>query len=110
MGMEILKCKTAAGVLKELAIFLLVYNLVRAVMLKASADQGVAPDRISFADTLAWIRCTSPGQALWALLVNPIRPGRFEPRAIKRRPKEYDRLNRPRREMRNALKNRGKAA
>ncbi len=58
MGMEILKCKTIQGVLKELAIFLLVYNLVRAVMLNASACQCVPPDRISFADALAWIRLT----------------------------------------------------
>jgi len=36
MGMEVLKCTTVAGVLKELAIFCLVYNLVRAVMLKAA--------------------------------------------------------------------------
>jgi hypothetical protein len=34
------------------------------------------------------------------LKVNPLRRNRFEPRAVKRRPKEYDRLNRPRAEMR----------
>jgi hypothetical protein len=33
----------------------------------------------------------------------PDRPNRVEPRAIKRRPKEYDRLNRPRAEMRKTL-------
>jgi hypothetical protein len=110
MGLEVLKCQTVEGVLKELAIFLLVYNLVRAVMLNASAAQGVTPDRISFADALAWVRCTRPGAALWALLVNPVRPGRLEPRAIKRRPKPYDQLNRPRDKMRKALENRAKAA
>lgn len=110
MGLEILKCKTVQGVLKELAIFLLVYNLVRAVMLHAAAAQNVALDRISFADALAWTRCSKPGQAVWALIVNPLRPGRLEPRAIKRRPKEYDRLNRPREEMRKALKHPAKAA
>ena len=110
MGMEILKCKTVTGVLKELAIFLLVYNLARAVMLRASAAQGVETSRISFADSLAWMRCTQPGAALWKLLVNPIRADRIEPRAIKRRPKGYDHLNRPRQEMRNDLKNQAKAA
>jgi Transposase DDE domain len=110
MGLEILKCKSVDGVLKELAIFLLVYNLVRAVMLKASATQAVAVDRISFADALAWIRCTGRGEALWRLLVNPIRPNRVEPRAIKRRPKPYDLLNKPRDQMRKALKNQAKAA
>jgi len=33
----------------------------------------------------------------------PHRPGRVEPRALNRRPKEYDRLNRPRHAMRQAL-------
>jgi len=110
MGLETLKCKTLDGVLKELAIFCLVYNLVRAVMLKASAAQEVEVDRISFADALDWIRCTRPGQTLWALIVNPSRPDRLEPRAIKRRPKEYDRLTKPRQQMRNALKNQRKTA
>lgn len=110
MGMEVLKCKTVEGVLKELAIFCLVYNLVRAVMLKASAAQSVNVDRISFADALDWIRCTQPGQALWKLIVNPLRRNRIEPRAVKRRPKEYDRLTKPRQQMRNALKKQWKAA
>ena len=109
MGLEVLKCKTAAGVLKELAIFLLVYNLVRAVMLKAAAQQHLPLARISFADALAWTRCTPVGATLWTLLSNPLRPDRIEPRAVKRRPKEYDRLNRPRWEMRKALENQRKA-
>ena len=110
MGLEILKCKTVAGVLKELAIFLLVYNLVRAVMLNAADKQGVAVDRISFADALACVRCRRDGRGIVTLTVNPLRRWRVEPRAIKRRPKEYDRLNRPRAVMRKELKNRGKAA
>jgi hypothetical protein len=110
MGLEVLKCQSVQGVLKELAIFCLVYNLVRAVMLKASAAQGVDVDRISFADALAWIRCTEPGQALWKLIVNPMRPDRLEPRAVKRRPKSYALLNRPRQAMRKALKNQAKGA
>jgi len=110
MGLETLKCKTVDGVLKELAIFCLVYNLVRAVMLKASAAQGVSVDRISFADALNWMRCSEAGQALWRLIVNPLRPNRIEPRAVKRRPKEYDRLTRPRQEMREMLKKQWKKA
>src|SRR5690625_1797679 len=57
MGMDILKCKTVDGILKELAIFILVYNLVRLVMLKASQRQKVPLDRISFVDALRWL-CT----------------------------------------------------
>jgi hypothetical protein len=110
MNMEVLKCTTVEGVLKELAIFCLVYNLVRAVMLKAAAIQKVKVDRISFADALDWVRCTQPGQTLWKLIVNPLRTNRIEPRAVKRRPKEYDRLNKPRREMRISLRNQRKSA
>jgi hypothetical protein len=36
-------------------------------------------------------------------VVNPDRPDQVEPRAVKRRPKEYDRLNRPRAELRRRL-------
>jgi hypothetical protein len=110
MGLEVLKCQSVQGVLKELAIFCLVYNLVRAVMLKASAAQHVEVDRISFADALDWIRCTEPGASLWKLIVNPLRQDRVDPRAIKRRPKPYDLMNQPRAEMRKALKNQAKAA
>jgi hypothetical protein len=37
------------------------------------------------------------------IVVNPDRPDRLEPRAVKRRPKEYDRLTRPRAELRRRL-------
>jgi hypothetical protein len=42
------------------------------------------------------------------LLVNPERPGRAEPRAVKRRPKQYDRLNKPREELRKRLQSQKK--
>lgn len=110
MGLDVLKCKTVDGVLKELAVFCLVYNLVRAVMLDASQNQGVSVDRISFADALNHLRHGRAASTAVRLMVNPLRPGRREPRAIKRRPKEYDRLNRPRDAMRKSLKNQAKAA
>jgi Transposase DDE domain len=50
MNMDILRCETVAGVLKELTMFALVYNLVRTVMCVAAERQQVAVDRISFAD------------------------------------------------------------
>lgn len=84
-------------------MFALVYNLVRMVMLEAGQRQGVEPDRISFIDALRWLTHTPPDEALPALVVNPNRPGRLEPRAVKRRPKEYDRINKPRAEIRKAL-------
>ena len=52
MKMDILHCETVEGVLKELTVFALVYNLVRAVMHAASVRQDVAVERISFADAL----------------------------------------------------------
>ncbi len=52
MKMDVLHCETVDGVLKELTVFALVYNLVRAVMCEAARRQGVAVDRISFADAL----------------------------------------------------------
>jgi hypothetical protein len=103
MGMEILRCQSVGGVLKELWTFTLIYNLVRVIMLEASRRQGVALDRISFADALYWMRHARPGDSLPDLIENPQRPGRVEPRAVKRRPKCYARLTKSRAEMRKAL-------
>jgi hypothetical protein len=114
MGMDVLHCQSVDGVLKEMAVFVLVYNLVRALMMHAAATQGVALDRISFSDALYWLRHARPGDRLPTLLCVPYRPGRVEPRAIKRRPKPYDLLTRPRaelqRELREGLKNKGKTS
>ncbi len=103
LGMEILHCESVDGVLKEMWMFALVYNLVRMVMLEAARRQEVAPDRISFADALHWLADAPPDQPLPALMVNPHRPHRIEPRAVKRRQKPHDLLNKPRSEMRKAL-------
>lgn len=104
MGLDVLRCKTPDGVRKELAVFCLVYNLVRVVMLQAAARQKVSVDRISFADTLKWMRHARPGDALPELVVNPHRPGRVEPRCRKRRPKKYDLMTKPRDKLRKSLR------
>ena len=52
MKREVLHCETVAGVLKELTVFALVYNLVRAVMCVAAERQHVTVERMSFADAL----------------------------------------------------------
>jgi hypothetical protein len=106
MGMDVLKCKTVEGVLKELAVYVLVYNLVRLVMLRAAGRQKVPPDRISFVDALRWLRDARDSddpEAMLDLIVNPKRPGRVEPRVVKRRPKKYPLMTRPRQELRQAL-------
>jgi hypothetical protein len=103
MKMEVLKCKTVAGVKREIAVYLLVYNLVRCIMLESASQQQVNPNRISFADALHWARSAAAHEKLPRLKVNPDRPWRIEPRFIKRRPKGYPRLNKPRDQLRQLL-------
>jgi len=96
MKMDVLKCETVDGVLKELAVFLLIYNLVRLVMMEASKRQGLEVDRISFMDALRWLMNARPGDELCQLVVVPFRPNRYEPRVRKRRPKQYKLMKQPR--------------
>jgi hypothetical protein len=103
LGMDILRCTTLEGVLKELTLFVLIYNLVRHVMCVAARRQAVTPDRISFIDAWRWLRHARPGDALPELIVNPLRPGRNEPRVRKRRPKKFPVMKRPRDVLRKAL-------
>jgi len=104
MGMGRLKCQTKDGVLKELAAYCLAYNLVRAVIARAAARQGTTPDRVSFADALRWLaHAAGPGDEVPALVINPPRPGRFEPRAVKApRGDAFPKLTRPRRKYKPA--------
>jgi hypothetical protein len=103
MNMDVLKCKTVDGVLKELQVFALVYNLVRQVMLEAASRQNVDLNRISFIDALRWLQTARPGDELPALVVNPHRPNRLEPRVRKRRPKPYPLMSKPRRQLKKEL-------
>ena len=104
MGLDVLRCKSEVGVLKELCIFCLVYNLVRLLMLEAAARQRVKVARLSFADALRWMRHARSGQTLPPLIVNPLRRHRLEPRCRKRRPKKYPLMTKPRHALREALK------
>ena len=103
LRMDVLRCKTVDGVTKELAMYALVYNLVRLVMGEAARRQSVPVDRISFIDAVRWLADAAHGQTDLRLRRVPDRPGRLEPRAVKRRPKEYDRLNQPRDVLRKRL-------
>jgi len=99
MKMNVLRCRSVAGVMKELAIYLAVYNLVRLAMLKAAAAQNVDVWRISFIDALRWLAARMSGlTGVARLIVNPRRPGRCQLRGVRRRPKAHDLLNRPRRQ------------
>ena len=103
MRMDVLHCKTVPGVLKELTVFAIVYNLVRMVMWQSAALQHIGVERISFLDALRWLSAPSPGRPLVALIVNPARPHRVEPRVKKRRPKSFPLMIKPRQELRQPL-------
>jgi len=112
MQMDVLRCKNPQMVAKEVAVHLLAYNLVRALMAKAAQGAGVLPRQLSFKGALHLINAfqealrRAPRARLLimhahllgaiASLKLPHRPGRIEPRAVKRRPKEYPRLMQPR--------------
>lgn len=120
LQMDVLRCKSKGMVEKEVAVYLLAYNLVRWSMAQAAAFSGVLPRALSFtgakrlleafADQLRY----SPGRrtTLMAVVVLssigklrlPHRPGRIEPRAKKRRPKPLPLLTVPRDEARSAIR------
>jgi hypothetical protein len=103
MQMDVLHCKTVPGVLKELTVFAIVYNLVRMVMCQSAMLQHLGVERISFLDALRWLGAPSTGIPLGALIVNPLRPHRVEPRVKKRRPKSFPLMVKPRQELRQQL-------
>jgi Transposase DDE domain len=119
MKMDVLRCKTPEMVEKEVWIHLLGYNLIRRTMVRAAAEAGLAPREVSFKgalqtmtafqDALRWTE-KEERRRLWEALLAAIgghrvgnRPGRVEPRAIKRRPKPHKILTVPRREARKRL-------
>ena len=103
MTMDILHCKTVDGVMKELAVFALAYNLVISVMVESARVQKVAVDRISFLDALRWLTQPKPGGDLKDILVNPLRANRVESRVIKRRMKKFPLMEQPRSVLRKCL-------
>jgi hypothetical protein len=100
MQMDVLHCKTVPGVLKELTVFAIIYNLVRLVMRQSATLQHTAVERISFLDALRWLSASHTGMPLMALIVNPARPHRVEPRVKKRRSKSFPLMIKPRQELR----------
>jgi len=113
MKMEHLRCLTPAMVHKELEMYFIAYNLIRCVMVEAAGVHQVAVERISFkgaVDTLrqysivlAQAKTKKKRRELVAMMLSdlahdpvPERPGRREPRAVKRRPKAFALLTKPR--------------
>jgi Transposase DDE domain len=103
LHLDVLRCQTLPGVMKELLMMQVVYNLVCRVQREAARRQGTKPERISFVDALRWLRQARVGDELPRLKVNRERPGRVEPRVRKRRPKQYALMRKPRSELRKAL-------
>lgn len=105
LGMDRLSCKTPAMVEKEMWVYLLAYNLIRLLMAQSARLADVLPRQLSFKHTLQlWSRWSQQTQVvglqadegiLFMLIAQKIignRPGRVEPRAIKRRPKSFQLL------------------
>ncbi len=113
LQMGILRGQSPGVVRKELWGHLLVYNVVRGLMAQAARAGGLLPREVSFAGALQTFNAFRPllqvarGEAealrLWLAMIWAIgqhevggRPDRYEPRKVKRRPKQYGRLNEPR--------------
>jgi len=112
MRMDVLRCKTPEMVHKEIWAHLLAYNLLRTVMSVAAAQSGTEPRQMSFKGAKQAVTAFAPKieaarpedrAALLDAMLTAIayhrvgdRPGRWEPRARKRRPKPGARLTEPR--------------
>lgn len=106
MGMGTLRCKTPEMVRKEVAVYLLAYNIIRLLMAQAASHANRLPRELSFKHALqicsAWLSgapaCVAIPESMLQLIAQSRvghRPGRVEPRAIKRRPR-YTFLSQPR--------------
>jgi Transposase DDE domain len=119
LGMGELRCKSPAMARKELWVYLLGYNLLRGRLAQVAHEAGVAPRQLSVAAARqAWeafaeaVRRPGPGrEGLWQRLRAVMeahqvgnRPGRAEPRAKKRRKKNYPVLTVPRDQARRRLR------
>ena len=115
LALDVLRGLSPAMVERELWLHALAYNLVRALLLETALAHEVPIDRLSFKGALdalqAWAERAlvikrHRGHARRTLLARiatdlvPLRPGRSEPRARKRRPKDYQLLTKPRHRMR----------
>jgi hypothetical protein len=116
LSMDILRCKTPAMVRKEFWAHLLAYNLIRTAMAQTALDLGISPRFLSFKGALQALntfaeRLLHADEAVAAELYEWLRlvigsylvgdrPDRIEPRARKRRPKDYPNLHKPRHQAR----------
>lgn len=119
MGMDVLRCKTPGMVRKEMWTCLLAYNLIRQTMLQSARASGCVPRELSFTAAMQsvsanWLVVVLSDERTAERLIHAVlarlpdhpvghRPGRIEPRAVKRRPKPHDLLTQPRDQARAQL-------
>lgn len=106
MGMVELRCRTPAMLEREIMVYFLAYNLIRISMLDAAVVAKASPRKLSFKSALtAWLCMGSDSQQsrdfahlLWSIATCRVgnRPGRQEPRKVKRRNSKYPRMTKPR--------------
>jgi hypothetical protein len=112
LQMDQLRCLTPFMVEKEIATHCLGYNLVRKIVAQAALLAQISPRALSFKAALqvvrgGWQKLTETTGADYACLATALlrslrrqrvgqRPGRCEPRAIKRRAKPHKHLQEPR--------------
>jgi len=120
LGMETLSCKTPEMVEKEMWVYFLAYNLIRLLMAQSALLADVLPRQLSFKHTvqlwLAWAKHTQACYtqvdegSLFILIAKKTvgnRPGRVEPRAVKRRPKPFSLLMEQREKAREKIRKHG---
>lgn len=120
LGMHNLRCRTPAMLEKEFWVYLLAYNLIRWLMADSASHADVLPRQLSFkhAVTLWQGWHAAVGTAGQKQDVEPLlklvaqrrvgnRPGRVEPRQVKRRPKPYGLLSIPREQARAIIRRHG---
>jgi len=105
LGMRVLRSKTELGVERELLAFALVYNMICAVMTVIAIHLETTPQRVSLIDTLRLLRQGLANLAIAAIILNPDRPGRHQPRVVKRRPLQYTRMTKPRWQLKRKTNN-----
>lgn len=113
MGMSWLSCHTPEMLARELLVYLLAYNLVRITMCDAAKVSDRQPRDLSFKGAKdAWLIFGKDEQTtesyawlLWGIADVPLRkrPGRREPRKIKRRQSKYQYMSLPRDQEKTAL-------
>jgi len=112
MQMEHLRCKKPHRVRNEIHAHMLAYNLIRGVMAEAAIEGDMQPWQISFKSTLTTVSDMLPVlglisnadelcDVLYRCCLQHVvgnRPDRYEPRMLKRRPKKYKLMQKPRRQ------------